>query len=146
MHCFLVAEFSLPSIYPWLFQMVLVIWHFIFRLDFHGWDSIIKPVRSIRMNMVFLQLFQTYRFPKMQQGTGNQGVLCVTVHLLSPSPQPMESIFFQGIPSFCINYYPYFVPQNMSFSRSFSLLLADRRKPFYMMALKCLLETLLKSI
>lgn len=96
--------------------------------------------------MVFLQLFQTYRFPKMQQGTGNQGVLCVTVHLLSPSPQPMESIFFQGIPSFCINYYPYFVPQNMSFSRSFSLLLEDRRKPFYMMALKCLLETLLKSI
>lgn len=96
--------------------------------------------------MVFLQLCQTYRFPKMQQGTGNQGVLCVTVHLLSPPPPPMETIFFQGISSFCFNYYPYFVLQNRSFPRSFSLLLRDRRKPFYMMALKCLLETLLKSI
>lgn len=96
--------------------------------------------------MVFLQLCQTYRFPKMQQGTGNQGVLCVTVHLFFPPPSCIESVFFQGISSFCINYYPYFMLQNRSFSRSFSLLLADRRKLFCMMALKCLLETLLKSI
>lgn len=86
--------------------------------------------------MVFLQLFQTYRFPKMQQGPGNQDVLCV-MHLLFPPSHPVESIFFQGIPFFFfINYYPYFVLQTMSFSRSFSLLLADRRKPFCMMALK----------
>lgn len=94
MHCFLLAELSLPSI-PGLFSIISIIWHFIYRLDFRGWDSIIKRVRSIRMNMVFLLLFQTYRFPKIQQGTGNQGVLCITMHHLLPPPLK-ESIFFPG--------------------------------------------------
>lgn len=135
MRCFLLAELPLPSV-PGLFSIISIIWHFIFRLDFHGWDSIIKRVRSIRMNMVFLLLFQTYRFPRIQQGTGNQGALCITVQLLLPPPLTPGKLFvlfcfFQDMPSFCNNFV---LEKHDSFSRSFSLLLAHRRKPFCMMA------------
>lgn len=125
MHCFLLAELSLLSV-PGLFSMISLIWHFIFRLDFHGWDSIIKRVRSIRMNMVFLQLFQTYRFPKKQQGTGNQGVLCVTVYL---SP-PHGKYFFSGHSFFCNNYCPYFCASKCKFFQVFFCTLSRQKITF----------------
>lgn len=79
--------------------------------------------------MVSLQLFQTYRFPKMQQGTGNQGVLCVTVHP-SPAPHPMGSVFFQGIPSLCNNYCPYFCASKYEFFQVFFFTLSRQKNTF----------------
>lgn len=94
------------------------------------------------MNTVFLLLFQNYRFPRIQQGTGNQGDLCITMHFFPLA----EIILFV-----CFWWWWWFV----CFSRACHLLViiivcvlrlkkmtvfpdiflyyAHRRKPFYMM-------------
>lgn len=83
--------------------------------------------------MVFLLLFQTYRFPKIQQGTGNQGVLCITMHLFSP-----QRTFFFFFPRTCflliIIIFCYITLQKITVFPDVFLYSAHRRKPFYVMA------------
>lgn len=47
------------------------------------------------MNTVFLLLFQNYRFPRIQQGTGNQGDLCITMHFF-PLAEKLFYLFVCG--------------------------------------------------
>lgn len=64
------------------------------------------------MNTVFLLLFQNYRFPRIQQGTGNQGDLCITMHFFPLAEKlfclfvvvVVVCLFFQGMSSSSNNY------------------------------------------
>lgn len=100
--------------------------------------------------MVFLLLFQTYRFPKIQQGTGNGAALCSASSLLRLSPPcPRTGFFFSRacLLAVIITQFIFFnASKKCQFFQVLFFACSKQKKAFLYDALKCLLGTLLKSV